>query len=60
MGILYNLYGMLIYIYDTFSTNMGEIRVKISYEPLLEGIFGYAEHVTNYFAVFSERGGQMF
>ena len=31
-----------------------------SYVPLLEGISAYAEHVTNCFAVFSERGGQMF
>ena len=31
-----------------------------SYEPLLEGISAYTEHVTNYFAVFSEKGGQMF
>ena len=30
-----------------------------SYEPLHEGVSAYAEHVTNYFAVFSERGGQM-
>ena len=26
-GILWNLYDMLIYIYDTFSTNVGEITV---------------------------------
>ena len=31
-----------------------------SYEPLLKGVSPYAEHVANYFAVFSERGGQMF
>ena len=27
LGIVWNLYDMLIYIYDTFSTNMGEITV---------------------------------
>ena len=27
---------------------------------LLEGISAYAEHVTNYFAVFSEMSGQLF
>ena len=31
-----------------------------SYEPLLEGTSAYAEHVTNYFAVFSERGSKIF
>ena len=30
------------------------------YELLLEGLSAYAEHVANYFAVFSMRGGQMF
>ena len=29
-GILWNLYDMFIYIYDTFSTNMDEITVKIT------------------------------
>ena len=33
---------------------------KQSYEPLLEGVSVYAEHVANYFAVFSKRGGQLF
>ena len=33
---------------------------KKSYEPLLDGISAYAEHVTNYSAVYSERVGQMF
>ena len=52
---------MLIYIYDTCSTNVGEITVREqSNEPLLEGISAYMKHVTKYFAVFSERGGQMF
>ena len=34
--------------------------IQQSNEALLEGISAYGEHVTNYFAVFSERGGQMF
>ena len=33
---------------------------KQSYEPFLEGVSAYAEHVANYFVVFSKRGGQMF
>ena len=50
----------------TSTTHVLQIWVKLqfreqSYEPLLEGISAYAEHVvTNYFAVFSERGGQCF
>ena len=40
---------MLIYIYDIFSTNMGEITV---YEALLEGVSAYAEHVTVFCCIF--------
>ena len=51
---------MFIYIQDIFSTNMNETIVLIkSYEPLLEAISAYAGHVTNIFAVFSVRVGQM-
>ena len=42
------------------TTNESQEVSKQSYEPLLEGASAYAEHVANYFAVFSERGGQMF
>ena len=31
-----------------------------SYERLLDYVSACAEHVANYFALFSERGGQMF
>ena len=33
---------------------------KQSYEPLLEGVSACTTHVTHFFAIFSERGGQMF
>ena len=50
-----------VYIYDIFSTNMDAITVSITkYEPLLEGISAYAEHIKHYFVVFSEGGGQIF
>ena len=49
----------------TSTTHFLQIWVKLqfryqSYEPLLEGISAYAEHVTHYFVVFSERSGKMF
>ena len=41
---------------------MGGITVKTikKNEPLRDGVSACAEHVANYFAMFLERGGQMF
>ena len=33
---------------------------KKSYEPLLDGVSACTAHVTHVFAIFSERGGQMY
>ena len=49
----------------TSSAYFLQIKIKSqfrsqSYEPLLKGVSAYLEHVANYVAVFSERGGHMF
>ena len=54
----------MIFLY-TFHKHFVQIWVESqfisqSYEPLLDCVSVCAEHVTNYFAIFAERGGQMF
>ena len=54
----------MIFLY-TFNKHFVQIWVKSqfkqqSYERLLDYVSACAEHVANYFALFSERGGQMF
>ena len=60
---LYEIYLICLHTSETHFLPIwmkSQFRLKKNYEPLLEGISAYAEHVANYFAVFSKRGGQMF
>ena len=56
---------MCMMILYTFNNHFVQIWVESqfkqqSYERLLDFVSACAEHVANYFALFSEKGGQMF